>query len=465
MKHAKRILPLVLVCLMMLSFVLPVKAQAETSQKAIKYLTNNGILKGYPNGNLGLDKEVTREEFVLFLHRMAGEPGTSTKNSFEDMKGLSKEEKKAINWAKSQEITKGVSETKFGVDGTLKYEQVLTFLYRFGLMIFGKDSYKMNAGIISPDWIGSYSDWAKEAAKWAYNKEITNGVSVDKGTKACLRGDVIQLLYNFYNKFQKKYVLIGQDAVMQTDFETKNCRDMETALRNACGSFDRITRFGYSSSSNDIDSSEGLKNLIDKAFKGATCIDMCYVYIFSHGYRENDFVGGFEVVSNEDNTGNLPKNARRMTNRISAENFYKMVEAVPGKPKFVIMIDSCFSGHFTQVFRDKGSRADIMVSSGKDEKSNIYAHSGYSIATYCWTKAMTNRLADTGSILNISYAYAGPYTMNGHGNNDGFISLAEVESAAQPIVAEIMKKSAGYQDTNYYSPSSQPAYCAFGKLG
>ena len=101
-----------------------------TEQRA-EFLQEIGILKGYEDGSLHLDNELTRAEFATMLYRVIGKRATvykSYERQFADIVGHWAEE--AIINMFRQEIAKGISATEFAPDDALRYEQMVTFAIR-----------------------------------------------------------------------------------------------------------------------------------------------------------------------------------------------------------------------------------------------------------------------------------------------------------------------------------------------
>lgn len=95
---------------------------------AVKWGVENGIvaIDKYFNPN----RNVSRAEFVTFLWRYAGKPEAKTRNNFEDVEKGSYYEK-AVNWAVSQGITYGTSNSSFSPNKNCTRAEVITFLYRY----------------------------------------------------------------------------------------------------------------------------------------------------------------------------------------------------------------------------------------------------------------------------------------------------------------------------------------------
>jgi hypothetical protein len=145
---------------------------------AVLWAVENGVTSGVSTTSFAPSKGVTRAEAVTFLWRAYGKPEpSSTTSPFTDVTDENAYYYKAVLWAAENGITTGISSTLFGLDGTLTFDQILTFLCRAA----GGDA--------------SGADWSEKAINWAAD----NGVSGDMiffATDNCPRSDVVYFLYN-----------------------------------------------------------------------------------------------------------------------------------------------------------------------------------------------------------------------------------------------------------------------------
>lgn len=102
----------------------------EYYYQAVLWAYENGITNGKSSISFAPDDIVTREEFVTFLWRTAGEPKSSIKNPFTDVEEGAPYTK-AILWAYENDITKGTTKTTFTPKEICKRCEVVTFLYRY----------------------------------------------------------------------------------------------------------------------------------------------------------------------------------------------------------------------------------------------------------------------------------------------------------------------------------------------
>ncbi len=99
-------------------------------EDAVGWASENGVTTGLKPDQFGVGKTCTREQFVTFLWRAAGEPDPVTAAAFKDVKPGAYYEK-AVSWAFENGVTTGLNATTFGVGGTCTRGQVVTFLKRY----------------------------------------------------------------------------------------------------------------------------------------------------------------------------------------------------------------------------------------------------------------------------------------------------------------------------------------------
>ena len=99
--------------------------------KAVLWALENGITKGIDATHFGSDLECTRAYVVTFLYRAMGKPEvTLTESVFKDVADPDIYYYEPVMWAVENGITKGVSDTRFGVAEICSRAQIVTFLYR-----------------------------------------------------------------------------------------------------------------------------------------------------------------------------------------------------------------------------------------------------------------------------------------------------------------------------------------------
>ena len=144
---------------------------------AVAWAVEKGVTQGTGNGAFSPDATVTRAEAVTFLWRAAGSPEPSTSASpFTDVTSPDAYYYDAVLWAAEQNITGGVGDGSFGLNMTLSYDQILTFLCR------------------AAGETASGDDWSAAAVNWAAESGLTDGLSFTAKAD-CPRSDVVYCLW------------------------------------------------------------------------------------------------------------------------------------------------------------------------------------------------------------------------------------------------------------------------------
>ena len=145
--------------------------------EAVRWAVDNGVTSGTSATTFSPAASVTRAQAVTFLWRAAGSPAPASDVSpFTDVTEPDAYYYQAVLWAAEQGITTGVSADTFGLNGTLAYDQILTFLCRAA----GETAEGEN--------------WSDAAMAWAADNGLTEGL--DLSAKAdCPRSDVVYCLW------------------------------------------------------------------------------------------------------------------------------------------------------------------------------------------------------------------------------------------------------------------------------
>ena len=137
----------------------------------VKYVYENGIMKGTSDTEFSPDGTLTRAMCVTILHRMAGEPTVNVKLKFTDVKPGEYYEKPVV-WAFARGIVKGRTETEFDPDGNITRAEFATMLFRYMkasrlTLTETNDSVPSDADMIP--------EFAADAVNALYRAEIVTG--------------------------------------------------------------------------------------------------------------------------------------------------------------------------------------------------------------------------------------------------------------------------------------------------
>lgn len=109
-------------------------SKSSTSYKAILWAVNKGIIRGFSADNtFRKDNNVTREQIVIMLWKLAGQPAATKPLAFADTKNLSKTSTsyKAIAWASEAKIVRGfTADNTFRKDDDSKRNQIIIMIHR-----------------------------------------------------------------------------------------------------------------------------------------------------------------------------------------------------------------------------------------------------------------------------------------------------------------------------------------------
>ena len=111
----------------------------------------------------------------------------------------------AVNWAKENGITDGLTETTFGPGNTVKRGQMITFVYRYyeNLTKQGTDKYGINQSYTTAFTDVSETAYYRKAVEWAAGNDITSGTSdtTFSPEDPVTRAQMVTFLYRAAKKF------------------------------------------------------------------------------------------------------------------------------------------------------------------------------------------------------------------------------------------------------------------------
>lgn len=170
----KRMICIGIVCVMILGISSAIPAKNTPQEEAVSYMVEQGILQGYPDGSLGIDRSITRAEFTKMICLVKGlEADDDVAIGFKDVS--------PIDWASDYiraaaqaNIIGGFEDGTFRANENITYEQAAKMtLYAFGTQGLGYPYQVMSTAI----------DFG-----------IFDAVPAVIGEKAC-RGDIALMLY------------------------------------------------------------------------------------------------------------------------------------------------------------------------------------------------------------------------------------------------------------------------------
>ena len=147
---------------------------------SVEFAVEKGYFSGNGDGTFAPGKDITRQDFVVVLSRIAGANLSkySGKTSFTDVPANAYYAK-AIHWATDTGIISGYNATQFGVGDPLTREQLVTILSRYAQ----KKGVNVNPTAAALNKMNSYSDankinpYMRNAIAWALQNKVINGMT------------------------------------------------------------------------------------------------------------------------------------------------------------------------------------------------------------------------------------------------------------------------------------------------
>ena len=192
MKKFSRLLFVLLLtsCLLTPSYILA-KENSDNNEK-IETLQKAGIITGYPDGSLGLDKPITRAEIAVILTKIKGE--LIEKNDQQIFNDVSKG-----HWAKfyvenASQIKnlQGISAIVGYPDGSFKPSNQITYAEILKILVAASKPDLTSADVAESTWPSSWIAWANSMGIIGPNSGIEN----PEPNKFAPRGHVFTMVYN-----------------------------------------------------------------------------------------------------------------------------------------------------------------------------------------------------------------------------------------------------------------------------
>jgi len=139
------------------------------SDSGIGFLAINGITQGISYRKYGPDATLTRAQLVVMLHRLAGSPASAPQSVFADVPRVSWYAR-AVDWATSSGIVKGLPGNVFGPDQPATRAQVVVMLGRMSRDELG--------GLRPAPFVDvERGSWCADAVDWAFTTGIARGTA------------------------------------------------------------------------------------------------------------------------------------------------------------------------------------------------------------------------------------------------------------------------------------------------
>ena len=138
----------------------------------VDFVINNGYMVGMSETEFGVNGSLTRGQLVTILYRLAGEPTVEGKtNPFTDV-AENRYYTNAVIWGASEGIVNGITDTTFAPNQPVTREQIATFLYRYS----GEPEVEGD-NLAKFEDSGKVSKYAVNAMNWAVSQGLITGLS------------------------------------------------------------------------------------------------------------------------------------------------------------------------------------------------------------------------------------------------------------------------------------------------
>ncbi len=146
----------------------------------VRYNVENGLMDGATENRFALDEDITREDFVTVVWKMAGSPVVNYIMPYSDVNAES-HNIEAIRWAASEKYLLGFADTEFAPDKAITREQMAVILYRYAK----KRGDNMATDNPVMPRLSDYKDaqdvseYAREAVDWILSRALLKGEEND----------------------------------------------------------------------------------------------------------------------------------------------------------------------------------------------------------------------------------------------------------------------------------------------
>lgn len=192
MKKFSRLLFVLLLtsCLLTPSYILA-KENSDNNEK-IETLQKAGIITGYPDGSLGLDKPITRAEIAVILTKIKGELIEKNDQQIFNDVGKGHWAKFYVENASQIKNPQGISAIVGYPDGSFKPSNQITYAEILKILVAASKPDLTSADVAESTWPSSWIAWANSMGIIGPNSGIEN----PEPNKFAPRGHVFTMVYN-----------------------------------------------------------------------------------------------------------------------------------------------------------------------------------------------------------------------------------------------------------------------------
>ena len=140
---------------------------------AVKYVYNNGLIKGLNDYTFGPEDKLTRGMIVTILYRMEGSLAVTGDSGFTDVKST-EYYAKAVKWAKDKKIVQGYSgTTKFGPEDYILRQDLAGVLRNYAR--YKNKNVNVTASLTGFSDYKKIDSYANASMQWAIGTKVMNG--------------------------------------------------------------------------------------------------------------------------------------------------------------------------------------------------------------------------------------------------------------------------------------------------
>ena len=163
-------------------------AKSDWHYNAVSFAVENGIMSGYNATTFGPNDTLTRAMVVQVLYNKEGQPALNgLKHNFSDVPA-SQWFNNAVTWGSDRGVVSGFGGGVFKPEDAVTIEQVAVILWNYT---------NTPAGFGDLGEVGSHSDWAANALRWAVDEGILANVPFTNATEKATRAQTAQMLTNY----------------------------------------------------------------------------------------------------------------------------------------------------------------------------------------------------------------------------------------------------------------------------
>lgn len=165
---------------------------------SVSAMLSQGVMEGVSDSNFAPNGTVTRGMFVTILYRCAGSPNCSAEAPFSDVDNDAYYAA-AVDWAYEQNITSGITATKFAPNDYVTREQMATMIVRFAEVVGYDLPYGDGTGLFDDD--SSISSYANQSVYRLVKAGVIKGMGHNQFApkQTATRAQAAEMIYQLQN--------------------------------------------------------------------------------------------------------------------------------------------------------------------------------------------------------------------------------------------------------------------------